>query len=91
MTEKKQTRTTLHAAKTEPTPDKSTTTAPAKKGEIPLNIRLAETTTAMMNSYDSWSKKKSTEQTEKLQEDMHELRRALAAVEISIAMSDKDK
>lgn len=53
--------------------------------------RIQETGAACIASYESWdSDKKNVNNRETLQETIHELRKALARVEIEIATSERD-
>jgi hypothetical protein len=53
--------------------------------------RIQETGAACIAAYESWaSEKKNVDNRETLQETIHELRKALARVEIEIATSERD-
>ncbi len=83
-------RTTLRAVESSKPVKKSATRPTAGENEVPLDTRLKTSSDAVNEAYATWSKKKGEKEREALQETMHELRRALAALEITIAMSDRD-
>lgn len=89
-------RTTLRTVEVSPSKKKSGLSddtengSAVKKNDEPLDSRLVKTAQTMTESYAAWLKKKSLKERETLQESMHELRRVLAAIEISIAMSERD-
>lgn len=57
-----------------------------------IEKRLRETTDACIKSFEAWTKaNKSLETREELMENMHEVRKVVARLEIEIAISERDR
>lgn len=57
-----------------------------------IEQRLKEATAACLNSYQAWRKnEKDTDKREELQENVHELRKITARLEIEIAISERNE
>ena len=55
-----------------------------------IKSRLQEATTACLKDYETWDGAKNSDNREKLQEAIHDLRKVASRLEIEIAISERD-